>query len=54
MRIDVLRVADVRCHRADEVRPVAGVTAIIGPNGAGKTSLLEAAHLAIEIGRAHV
>ena len=42
MRVDLLRVADLRCHGAAELRPVAGVTAIVGPNGSGKTSLLEA------------
>jgi DNA replication and repair protein RecF len=45
MRVDLLRVADLRCHAAGELRPVAGVTAIVGPNGSGKTSLLEAVHL---------
>ena len=45
MRVDLLRVADLRCHGAAELRPVAGVTAIVGPNGSGKTSLLEAVHL---------
>ena len=42
MRVDLLRVADLRCHGAAELRPVAGVTAIVGPNGSGKTSLLGA------------
>jgi DNA replication and repair protein RecF len=45
MRVDLLRVADLRCHAAGELLPVAGVTAIVGPNGSGKTSLLEAVHL---------
>ncbi len=47
MRVDLLRVADLRCHAAAELRPDAGVTAIVGPNGSGKTSLLEAIHLGI-------
>ena len=57
MRLDLLRVADLRCHEAAELRPDAGVTAIVGPNGSGKTSLLEAVQLGtqgVEIGRAHV
>ena len=47
MRIDLLRVADLRCHRAGELRPVPGVTAVVGANGSGKTSLLEGVHLGI-------
>jgi DNA replication and repair protein RecF len=45
MRLDLLRVADLRCHVAAEIRPDPGVTAIVGPNGSGKTSLLEAVQL---------
>lgn len=47
MRVDRLRVADVRCHREAELLPAAGVTAVVGPNGSGKTSLLEALHLGL-------
>ena len=32
MRVDLLRVADLRCHGAAELRPVAGVTAIVSRN----------------------
>ncbi|MGA0121387.1 MAG: DNA replication/repair protein RecF [Gaiellales bacterium] len=47
MRIERLRLADVRCHAAAELAPAGGVTAIVGPNGSGKTSLLEALHLGL-------
>ena len=43
MRIDVLRVADLRNYTALEFRPAATTTVVIGDNGSGKSSLLEAA-----------
>ena len=45
MWIQTLRVADLRCFAAAEVRFGPGANLLLGPNGAGKTTLLEAAYL---------
>jgi DNA replication and repair protein RecF len=45
MRIDRLRVANLRNIRALDVELFDGVNYFLGPNGAGKTSLIEAAYL---------
>ncbi len=45
MWIETLRVADLRCFAAGEVRFGPGANLLLGPNGAGKTTLLEAAYL---------
>jgi DNA replication and repair protein RecF len=43
MRVEVLRLADLRNYQAAEFRPARGTTVVIGDNGSGKSSLLEAA-----------
>lgn len=45
MRIERLRVTDLRCFREVEFVPGADVSWLAGANGAGKTTLLEAAYL---------
>lgn len=45
MRVDLLRVRDLRCFEAAEFAPGPGVNWLVGPNGAGKTTLLEAAYI---------
>jgi DNA replication and repair protein RecF len=45
MKIDLLRLRDLRCFEAAEFAPGPGVNWLVGPNGAGKTTLLEAAHI---------
>lgn len=45
MRIDLLRVRNLRCFEAAEFAPGPGINWLVGPNGAGKTTLLEAAHI---------
>lgn len=45
MRIEVLRVKDLRNYEAAEFSPAAGTTLVLGPNGSGKSSLLEVAAL---------
>lgn len=45
MRIDLLRVRDLRCFEATDFAPGPGINWLVGPNGAGKTTLLEAAHI---------
>jgi DNA replication and repair protein RecF len=45
MKIDLLRLRNLRCFEAAEFQPGPGVNWLIGPNGAGKTTLLEAAYI---------
>lgn len=45
MRIQVLRVQDLRIYESAEFQPASGTTLVVGPNGSGKSSLLEAAGL---------
>lgn len=45
MRLTRLTIAGVRCVRAVELQPCAGLNLLIGGNGAGKTSVLEAIYL---------
>lgn len=45
MKIERLRVTDLRCFRDVEFVPGAGINWLAGGNGAGKTTLLEAAYL---------
>jgi len=42
MKIDLLRLRNLRCFETAEFAPGPGVNWLIGPNGAGKTTLLEA------------
>ena len=46
MRIDALKIADLRVIEQLELRPAPGLNFIVGANGAGKTSILEAIYLA--------
>lgn len=50
MRIDNIRIKDVRSLSSVAMEPAAGVNVLIGPNGSGKTSLLEAIHI-LSLGR---
>jgi DNA replication and repair protein RecF len=43
MRVEVLRLQDLRNYAAAEFRPAPGTTLVVGDNGSGKSSLLEAA-----------
>lgn len=43
MRVEVLRLADLRNYTSAEFRPAPSTTVVIGDNGSGKSSLLEAA-----------
>jgi DNA replication and repair protein RecF len=43
VRIEVLRIADLRNYAAAEFRPAPTTTVVVGDNGSGKSSLLEAA-----------
>jgi DNA replication and repair protein RecF len=43
MRVEVLRLQDLRNYELAEFRPAPGTTVVIGDNGSGKSSLLEAA-----------
>lgn len=43
MRIEILRLADLRNYSSAEFRPAPTTTVVIGDNGSGKSSLLEAA-----------
>ena len=43
MRIEILRLADLRNYRSAEFRPAPTTTVVLGDNGSGKSSLLEAA-----------
>ena len=43
MRLEVLRLADLRNYGQAEFRPAATTTVVVGRNGSGKSSLLEAA-----------
>ena len=43
MRLEVLRVADLRNYEQAEFRPASTTTVVVGSNGSGKSSLLEAA-----------
>lgn len=45
MRIERLRVTDLRCFRDVEFVPGEGISWLVGANGAGKTTLLEAVYL---------
>ena len=45
MKIDLLRIHDLRCFDAVEFQPGPGSNWLIGANGAGKTTVLEAAYL---------
>ena len=45
MKIDLLRLRDLRCFEEAEFAPGPGVNWLVGPNGAGKTTLLEAAYI---------
>ncbi|HKU79028.1 MAG TPA: AAA family ATPase, partial [Rhodanobacteraceae bacterium] len=45
MKIDLLRLRNLRCFETAEFEPGSGVNWLIGPNGAGKTTLLEAAYI---------
>jgi len=45
MKIDLLRLRNLRCFETAEFAPGPGVNWLIGPNGAGKTTLLEAAYI---------
>ena len=45
MKIDLLRLRNLRCFETAEFAPGSGVNWLIGPNGAGKTTLLEAAYI---------
>jgi DNA replication and repair protein RecF len=45
MRIEVLRLWDLRIYTAASFRPAPGTTLVVGGNGSGKSSLLEAAGL---------
>ena len=45
MKIDLLRLRNLRCFEAAEFAPGPGVNWLVGPNGAGKTTLLEAAYI---------
>jgi DNA replication and repair protein RecF len=45
MRIEVLRLWDLRNYESATFRPAEGTTLVLGSNGAGKSSLLEAASL---------
>ena len=47
MLLERLRLTNVRCHAALDVKVGPHFTVLVGPNGAGKTSVLEAAHLAL-------
>lgn len=45
MKIDLLRVANLRCFEGVSFAPHDGVNWLVGPNGAGKSTLLEAAYI---------
>lgn len=45
MRIEVLRLWDLRVYTSASFKPGPGTTLVVGPNGSGKSSLLEAAGL---------
>ena len=45
MRVELLRMENVRCFGQVELRPGPGVNVLVGANGAGKTSVLEALHV---------
>ncbi|MCE5233838.1 MAG: DNA replication/repair protein RecF [Mizugakiibacter sp.] len=45
MRLETLRLQNLRCFDRAELTPAPGINLLLGPNGAGKTSLLEAAYL---------
>lgn len=45
MRIERLRVTNLRCFERVDFEPGPGINWLLGPNGAGKTTLLEAAFL---------
>ncbi len=45
MKIDLLRLRNLRCFEAAEFAPGPGTNWLVGPNGAGKTTLLEAAYI---------
>lgn len=45
MRIDLLRLRNLRCFEVAEFAPAPGTNWLVGPNGAGKTTLLEAAYI---------
>lgn len=45
MKIDLLRLRNLRCFEAVEFAPRPGINWLVGPNGAGKTTLLEAAYI---------
>jgi DNA replication and repair protein RecF len=45
VKIDLLRVSNLRCFERVEFAPGPGANWLVGPNGAGKTTLLEAAYI---------
>ncbi len=45
MKIDLLRVTNLRCFESVSFAAGNGVNWLVGPNGAGKSTLLEAAHI---------
>lgn len=45
MKIELLRVENLRCFESVSFQPGAGLNWLVGPNGAGKSTLLEAAYL---------
>jgi DNA replication and repair protein RecF len=50
MRVEVLRLQDLRNYRGAEFRPAPGTTVVVGDNGSGKSSLLEAAGMFSTLG----
>ncbi|HLU12354.1 MAG TPA: DNA replication/repair protein RecF [Arenimonas sp.] len=45
MRLNLLRIRNLRCLAEAELAPAPGLNLVTGGNGAGKTSLIEAVHL---------